>query len=312
MAAYYAEANAWRSEALMALGRYDEAGHVAEDAGAVADKVLAQRPGYRLALHAQQLLVGQLSILSIINLDPLAAVANAKRAVQISLTLLEFDPGNIVTTNNLGVARTNLGDVYWTAGKLREALPHYDQSVKDALQVTSGGANLYVTSFYTLAYAALRHAQLGDFAGAGAIVDSGRPYLARLRQAEPTGSTALTFVDMMNRAAVAVMAQQRGDDAAARRIAGDIERELQQIKPKSGVEEYQKNTIAFWAGTTDGVVRRLPSRTTHPLSNRCEQGWQRARQWALLRWTTSATRPYSRRGWPRRLRGRARSPKPQS
>jgi tetratricopeptide (TPR) repeat protein len=252
MAAYYAEANAWRVEALMSLGRTDEAKRVAEDAVAVADKVLAQRPGYRLALHAQQLLVGQLAGWSMINLDPLGAVANANRAVQISLTLLEFDPGNIVTTNNLAVARTGLGDVYWTAGKLHEAMPHYDQSVKDGLQVTSGGPNLYVTSFFTLAYCALRHAQIGDFSEAGALIDSGKPYLDRLRQSTPQGSTALTIVDMENRLAVASVAQQRGDDAAARRIAGDAQGELQDLKVKGGVEEFQKNTLLFWAGLTAG------------------------------------------------------------
>ncbi len=252
MAAYYAEANAWRVEALQRLGRIDEAKRVAEDANAVAEKVLAQRPGYRLALHAQQLLVGQLAIASLYNLDPLAALPNCKRAVQISLTLLDFDPGNIVTTNNLAVARTFVGDTYWTAGQLREALPHYDQAVKDSLAVTSGGANLYVTGFYTLAYAAWRHAQLGDQAGAGAIIDSGKPYLAKLRQSEPPGSIALGYVDMMDRLAVALSAQQRDDHTASRRIAGDALKQLQQLKAQSGQLEDQRNSLVFWAGVTDG------------------------------------------------------------
>ena len=252
MAAYYAEANAWRVEALQRLGRTDEAKRVAEDANAVAEKVLAQRPGYRLALHAQQLLVGALSNAAIFNLDPLSAIPHAKRAVQISLTLLDFDPGNIVTTNNLGVARNVLGDVYWTAGQLRTALPYYDQAVKDALAVTSGGANLYVTSFYTLAYSVWRHAQLGDFAGAGAIIDSGKPYVAKLRKSEPQGSAAITFVDMMHRLSVALSAQQRDDHAVARHIAGDILKQLGQLKAEGGQVSDQKNTLTFWAGITDG------------------------------------------------------------
>ena len=252
MAAYYAEANAWRVDALVSLGRIDEAKRVAEDAVAVAEKVLAQRPGYRLALHAQQLLVGQLAGASMYDLDPLAAVANAKRAVQISLTLLDFDPGNIVTTNNLAVARAGMGDVYWTAGRMHEAMPYYDQSVKDAMQVTSGGPNLYVTSFFSMAYCAVRHAQIGDFSGAGAVLDSGKPYLDRLRQSTPKGSTALTIVDLENRLAVAAVAQQRDDDAAARRIAGDAQRELQDLAVKGGVEEFQKNTLLFLTGIIAG------------------------------------------------------------
>ena len=81
--------------------------------------------------------------------------------------------------------------------------------------MTSGGPNLYVTSFYTLAYAVWRHAQLGDFSGAGAIIDSGKPYLAKLRQSEPAGSTALTFVDIdQSPGRGALVAQQRDDHGA--------------------------------------------------------------------------------------------------
>jgi len=252
MAAYFAEADAWRVEALLRLGRVDEARRVANEAVAMADKVLAQRPGYRLALHAQQLLVGQLAGLSMLELDPLAAIPNGKRAMQISLTLQDFDPGNIVTTNNLAVARTFLGDMYWTAGRMRESLPYYDQSVKDSLAVVSGGANLYVTSFYTLAYVALRHAQLGDNAGAGMIIDWGKPYVAKLRASEPKGSIALAYVDMMYRLAVASMAQQRDDHATARHIAGDILKQLQQLKVQAGPVEDQQRTLIFAAGITDG------------------------------------------------------------
>ncbi|HEV7432691.1 MAG TPA: hypothetical protein VGN77_06575, partial [Steroidobacteraceae bacterium] len=252
MAAYYAEANAWRVEALLSLGRTEEAKRVAEDAAATADKVLAQRPGYRLALHAQQLLVSDLATIAMANLNPAEALGNAQRAVQISLTILDFDPGNLVTTNNLSVARTGLGDVFWTAGKVREALPYYDQSLKDALQIASGGSNLVVTGHYTLAYVVWRHAQLGEFAAAGAAIDSGKPYLAKLRQTEPRGSTAVTFVDMLSRAAVALVAQQRGDDAAARRIAGEISAEALQIKLKGGIEAFQKNSVLFFVSGAEG------------------------------------------------------------
>ncbi len=253
MAAYYAEANAWRVQALLALGRTEEAQRIAEDGVATADRVLTQRPGYRLALHAQQLLVGSLSNIAVINLNPLAALANAKRAVQISLTLLEFDPVNITTTNNLSVARSTVGDVLWSAGKVHEALPYYDQALKDAQRVASGGSNLIITAFGTLAYVAWRHAQVGDFGAAGAAVDSGKPYLAMLRKNE-SGSIATTVVDTTSRLSVAILAQQRADDAAARRIAGDITKELQPIKVKEGVEAFERNNVLFWAASVEGVA----------------------------------------------------------
>jgi len=48
------------------------------------------------------------------------------------------------------------------------------------------------------------------------------------------------------------MAQERCDDATARRIATDAERELQALKVKGGVEEFEKNTLLFWAGLSAG------------------------------------------------------------
>ncbi len=56
MGAMYAEAGAWLVSALAEIGRNDEARRDGEAALGVADKVLERRPGYRLALHAQQVI----------------------------------------------------------------------------------------------------------------------------------------------------------------------------------------------------------------------------------------------------------------
>jgi tetratricopeptide (TPR) repeat protein len=252
MAAFYTEASAWWVEALWNQGRLDEARRVAGNAIAVADKVLAQRPGYRLALHAQQLLVSDLGTMSLTELNPLESLGNLRRAVQISLTQLELDPGNMVTINNLSVARNSLGDAHWYAGQLHEALPYYDQATKDAQQVTGAGANLYVGSFYNVGQTAYRHSQVGDYAGAGAVIDAGKPYLAKLRTIEPPGSYAVTVSDLMMRLSVAIVAEQRGDYPPAQRIAGDISRELKLLRPKGGVEAQQWNISMLWAGATEG------------------------------------------------------------
>ncbi len=252
MAAYFTEASAWWVEALANLGRIDDARRVAADAIGMADKVLAQRPGYRLALHAQQLLVSDMGSMYLTELKPLESLVYLRRAVQISLSQLELDPGNMVTTNNLAVARSSLGDANWSAGQLREALPYYDQATKDSQQVTGAGANLYVGSFYNVGQTAYRHSQVGDYAGAGAVIDSGKPFLAKLRTIELPGSFAVTVSDMMMRLSVAIVAEQRGDYPPAQRIAGDIMRDLKQLRPKAGVEVQQWNIVALWAGATEG------------------------------------------------------------
>lgn len=252
MGAFYAEASAWRVEALAGLGRLDEARRVALDANAVADKVLAQRPGYRLALHAQQLLVSDLGSMSIVELDPLQSLEYLQRAVQISLTQLELDPGNTVTTNNLSVARGQLGGAYWAAGQLREALPFYDQALKDSQQITGAGANLYVNSFYNLGQSAFTHAQVGDYGGAGTIIDSGKPYLAKLRAIVPPGSYALAISDMNMRLSIAGVAFQRADYPPAQRIAGDVAKELRTLKPTGGIETQQWNLTMWFTTITEG------------------------------------------------------------
>ena len=61
MGAWYAEGGAWLVTALANAGQDEEALRVGEDAAAVADKVLEVRPGYRLALHAEQVIEANLS-----------------------------------------------------------------------------------------------------------------------------------------------------------------------------------------------------------------------------------------------------------
>ena len=80
MGAYYAEAGAWRVEALFNLGRYDEARSVGKDAVAVAEKVLERRPGYRLTLHAQQIMESEFGVLASADLDPLEAARASQKA----------------------------------------------------------------------------------------------------------------------------------------------------------------------------------------------------------------------------------------
>ena len=93
------------------------------DALAVADKVLEQRPGFRLALHAEQIIEGSLASVAQNDLNPAEAIRLNERNTQTSLTLLKLDPNNVTSINNLGVADQTQGDFLWSLGKVREAIP---------------------------------------------------------------------------------------------------------------------------------------------------------------------------------------------
>ena len=177
MAADYAEAGAWLVSALANLGRNDEARRSGEDALAVADKVLERRPGHRVALHAEQIIESDLAQVATNDLNPKEALRIAEREVQISQTLLTLDPGNIVSTNNMGVADQGVGDALWFMGRMREAIPHYLKCLDDFGKATSGGAGFFIIRGYDVAQTSFHRAQIGDHAGAAATIASSAPIL---------------------------------------------------------------------------------------------------------------------------------------
>jgi len=255
MSAYYAEASAWAVGGLINLGRTEEARRMGEEAVALADKVLEQRPGYRLALHAQQVIVTSLATVAQNKLDPLEALRINERAEQISLTLLRLDPKSTVSINNLGVAHQNLADSLWQAGRLREAIPYYLKSLDDYSRATPGGAGFVIIRSYDMAITALRQSMLGDTAGAAATLAGGAPYLTRLKQREPPGSMAVVIADAMGRIPQAAIAFERDDLSAAARHAADAVSRLQAAKPNGDLQNSQRDISLYVA--SDIVGRTL-------------------------------------------------------
>jgi tetratricopeptide (TPR) repeat protein len=244
MGAYYVEAGAWLVPSLVNMGRNDEARRRGEDAVALADKVLEQRPGYRLALHGQQVIEGSLSNVAQNELNPTEAFRLGLRMEQISFTLLKLDPDNIVTANNLGVAHQTLGDSLWGAGKLAAAIPYYQKSLDD----------------YARATTAYRQAQLGDAAGAAATIAANAPFLAKLRQKEPQASVAPVLVDALVETGAAAAAYERDDYVSNRRIAAAAADLLRSITPHGDLEVSQRSISLFFA-------QHLAARAAYQMGN---------------------------------------------
>lgn len=245
MGAYYVEAGAWMVPALVNLGRNEEARRIGEATVALGDKVLEQRPGYRLALHGQQVIMSSLVNVAQNDLDPLEAIRIAKRDEQISLTLLGLDRDNIVTVNNLGVALQTMGDSQWAAGQLHEAIASYQSSVADYGKATAGGAGFVIIRAYDAASTAFRQAQIGDFTAAAATVAAGAAFLERLQQTEPKGSVAVDMIDAIDKAGEAWVALERDDLTTAERVSADAERELQAIKPMGDLQVSERSITLF-------------------------------------------------------------------
>jgi tetratricopeptide (TPR) repeat protein len=252
MAANYAESGAWLVTALQNLGRNDEARRVGEESVAVADKVLQQRPGHRLALHAQQVIESALAGVAQNDLNPGEALRFSQRGEQISYTLLNLDPKNLVSINNLGAAHQSLGDALWAAGRLREAVPYYSKMVDDFTGGSVGGVGPILVLAYQMDYYVGQIAQLGDASGTAVVLAKMTPILAKLRQTEPKSSMAPVIVEAMQKAGEAEVAFERDDLGAARRIAFNTVSEVQPTKPERGLQEVQKYVSLFTAADIAG------------------------------------------------------------
>jgi tetratricopeptide (TPR) repeat protein len=242
MAAYYAEAGAWYATCLVSLGRDAAARRVGDDVFAVADQVLALRPGYRLALHAEQVVAGSLSAAAQNALDPAEMLRISKRDEQVSLTLLQLDPHNVTSLNNLGVAQSTIGDALWGAGRLRDSIPFYQKAVDDYGRAAAGGATFAITQAASVLGLAISQAQMGDTDGAAASIAAEAPYLDRLRAGEPQGSLSPRLVENIVTIAGATIALERDDLAEARRMAQGA---VQQLHSAKTVGTFQANQVAI-------------------------------------------------------------------
>jgi len=256
MGAYYAEAGSWMASSLEQLGRFDEARRTSEECLAVADQVLERRPGYRLALHAAQILAGVLTSVARDELNPAAALRPALRQEQLSLTLLKLDPNNVTSLNNISVAEGALQSVLWSAGRLHDSASYNMKQFEYARRASEGGPSFVVNAIGTFAAVTYFQAALGDTAGAATTVATAASLVTKLRHSEPSGSTAVIIADGWLKVAEALAAFQREDLTATRRGTAEAVRELATVAP-SGESRFYKNLELYFAQHLQGRAEFL-------------------------------------------------------
>jgi hypothetical protein len=243
----YAEAAGWLIGSLMLDGQFDEARRVGLDAGAVADQVLAQRPGDRTALFAQGIIQSSLGDATLNQLRPREAIPFHIRAVAVQQTMVDFDPGNNIAHNNLASAQWSLAESYWVLGEVDESLATLDATATSARVSGEGGAGLQSTLVRLLAFAAGRNADAGRIAPARKYAEEAAQYTARLHRSESKDSTVPLFADALKLRADGGIAAASGDLQAALATAGEMNALLAKITPRDPGDEINKGASAFFA-----------------------------------------------------------------
>jgi hypothetical protein len=246
MGAQYAEAAAWLVTGLINTGKDDQAEKIGEQAARVANQVLEVRPGYRLALHAAQIIESILASIAQDGLDPARSLLHAKRTEEMSITMLQLDPNNLTTINNLGVARQGIGVALWADGKLSAALPYYSQSVADFGKAAMGGTGFALVRAGSMLDAASRSAIVGHIASVEALIESGRPFLDReLRQAP--GGLAAHSLDAAQIIPRAQLALQRDDLETSLKLSEQASEEARDVESRPGIGAVQRSFVLLYA-----------------------------------------------------------------
>ena len=247
MGAYYAEATAWLVTALYSTGQQALARTQAEDSFALCTRVLGRRPGHRVALHAQEILGSYLAGFALEDLDPLLSAQLSVRNEAISQTMLDLDPDNVVTLNNLGGNSVSAANAFWLAGHLQEAVRYNAKAseVTGRAAAHESSGDFLETHLLFTGFLALNQTMMGDAQGAAATLAKIRAIDVRLRKSDPAGSVGSVMGDVWQKAIAVQAGLLHGEFAATQRLARETLSEIAPATPRSGDESFgQALTVA--------------------------------------------------------------------
>jgi tetratricopeptide (TPR) repeat protein len=252
MSADYAEAGAWRVNALANLGRNDEALQAGKDALAVATAVLQQRPGYRLDLHAKQVIESMLSLVTSNQLDPQEALRYALQSQQTAGVMLQLDPNNVGILNNLAVTLSAIANSMWARGRLDEADGWNLKALQPLAKAVHGGSFFIANYAGFVSQAGASQAQAGDLTGALRTAASGQAFLDQSRLGLAQANEVMSLVDLWPQYVQADVTYERGDFAAASHLAVQAIEQTRNAKLMGAAQEFFRPGLLYWYSDLDG------------------------------------------------------------
>jgi len=263
ISADYTDAGAWRVNALVNLGRDDEALRVGKDVVAVADRVLAQRPWYRLALRGKELAEAAMSSAAAAELDPTDEMRFAREDQRAARALLSFDPNNLPMLASLSSALGEACTSLWALGRLDEAVVWCRRSLASSDKVAESGSSgplVVIASEQTEVQIAYAEALAGNLTGALSTAARVQRLFESISSREPKGNLEQLSLRISPQLVRSEVAYERGDLAAASRIGAEAIRRLANTKPVGMVQTFAR---AFPLSIMSDVYGRAEYRLGH-------------------------------------------------
>jgi tetratricopeptide (TPR) repeat protein len=249
-AAAYAEASAWEVNALLSLGRTDEARRVGEDAARVAGQVLEKRPGHMLALRARGLIGGSLAQAEWNDLHLRKALAFAEQAGRDWGAIVKLDPSNQIAWHNLADERSSAAFFLWSLGQIRESEQQWRASLAVEPYVKASGM-IGGRLALVAGYRAIFEAEQGRRQAAEAALADNRRFTEMAIRDLPPDSFGRSFVPEFlgwyGFPATGVgygpyaLPLAAGDYETVRSLARASARRIEQLKPPGPEQELDKN-----------------------------------------------------------------------
>jgi tetratricopeptide (TPR) repeat protein len=248
----YAEAGAWEMNALIGLGRFDDALAAGNKVADIAAKVVELRPDYRGALHAYQIIENSLGDVEVRQLRPEAARPYLERSESIALAQVKLDPKNTVAINNLGVLYGSMGDVAWMTGRTQDGVDYYRRNVETVKKASRAGSWFVLNALYPTGLIAERQADMGNIVAAHATLAEVSGAVARLQKSEPAQSKVPMFAACYLHGVEAGIALLQSDGATARRAAQESQQLGRALVPDPGFQELFKQQCIYYSGDEEG------------------------------------------------------------
>jgi len=241
----YAEAAAWLIPALITAGRGDDARAIGADAAAVADGILAQKPGDRQALFAQGLIQSSLGDAASSSLRPRDAIPYHLRAVVVQQTLVDFDPGNKINHNNLASVLWTLAGTYYAIGSVDDAFEALDSANASMAIAGEGGAGLKLSQNRLLSATVDALVEAGQIDQARKRVGEMEKLVEALRASEPANSVIPPRAEVRLRMSQARIALAEGDPRRAAALTGEAASIAQDIEVPEGQETFWRSALRY-------------------------------------------------------------------